>query len=119
MRGDAPANHFQVKLADASGDNVWWFNRPDFEFPREWTHVRIKKRHIEFAWGPTKDRTLRHAAAIEFAVAAGRGGGRGWVEVSGLVLRELPDRPPPAAAAPVSASSSSPGADPCWRSTAR
>ena len=113
IRGDAPTNHFQVKLVDASGENVWWFSRPDFEFPREWKQVRIKKRHIDFAWGPTKDRTLRSAAAIEFAVAAGRGGGRGWVEVSGLALRELADQnaaslPPPT----VSASSSSPGADP-------
>ena len=46
-------------------------------------------------------------------MAAGRGGGRGWVEVSGLALRELADQtaaslPPPT----VSASSSSPGADP-------
>jgi hypothetical protein len=112
VRSDAPANHFQVKLVDASGDNVWWFSRPDFEFPREWRPIRIKKRHIEFAWGPTKDRTLRHIAAIEFAVAAGRAGGRGSLEVSQLVLRELPDRvvasPPPT----VSASSSAPGADP-------
>jgi hypothetical protein len=113
MRGDAPVNHFQVKLVDANGENVWWFSRPDFEFPREWQQVRIKKRHIEFAWGPTVDRTLRSSASIEFVVAAGRGGGRGWVEVSGLILRELPEQvaaslPPPT----VSASSSSPGADP-------
>jgi len=111
VRGDAGPNQFQVKLVDASGDNVWWFNRHDFAFPRVWQPIRIKKRHIEFAWGPTKDRTLRRAAAIEFAVAAGRAGGRGSIEVSQLVLRELPDRadtgPPPT----VQASSSAPGAD--------
>jgi hypothetical protein len=112
MRGDAPTNHFQVKLVDASGDNVWWFNRPDFEFPRQWTQIRIKKRHIDFAWGPTPDRTLRSAAAIEFAVAAGRGGGRGWIEVSGLVLRALPDQPVASPPPTVWASSSSPGVDP-------
>jgi len=98
VRGDAPANQFQVKLADASGDNVWWINRPDFDFPREWRLVRIKKRHIEFAWGPTTDRVLRRAATIEIGVAAGRGGGHGSVYVSGLVLRELPapaPAPPP------------------------
>src|SRR5262249_29896814 len=65
-----------------------WVNRPDFQFSHEWQLVRIKKRHIEFAWGPTKDRTLRHAAGIEFVVAAGRGGGRGSVYVSQLGLRE-------------------------------
>jgi len=112
VRGDAPANHFQVKLVDASGDNVWWFSRPDFEFPREWRPIRIKKRHIQFAWGPAKDHTLRRIASIEFAVAAGRGGGRGSIEISDLVLRELPD---PAVAGPpptVTASSSAAGTDP-------
>jgi hypothetical protein len=91
LRADAPVNNFQVKLVDASGDNVWWVNRPEFQFPREWQLVRIKRRHLEFAWGPTKDRTLRRVESIEFAVAAGRGGGRGSVYVSQLALRALPD----------------------------
>lgn len=99
VRAEAPVNSFQFKLVDASGENVWWVNRPDFQFRREWQLVRIKKRHIEFAWGPSEERTLRHAATIEFVVAAGRGGGRGSVYVSGLALRELPDEaavaPPP------------------------
>ena len=47
LRADAPVNHFQVKLTDESGENVWWFNRPDFEFPREWQRVTIKKRQID------------------------------------------------------------------------
>ena len=82
LRADAPVNDLQVKLVDASGDNVWWYNRPNFAFPREWQQVTIKKRQIEFAWGPTKDRTLSRAATIELVVAAGRGGGRGSVYVS-------------------------------------
>src|SRR5262245_52702217 len=36
VRGDAPVNNLEFKLIDASGDNVWWVNRRDFEFPREW-----------------------------------------------------------------------------------
>lgn len=111
VRGDAPPNNFQVKLVDGSGDNVWWVNRPDFEFSREWRLVRIKKRHIEFAWGPTTDRTLRHVAAIELVVAAGRGGGRGSVYVSQLALRELPDEAAAVSPPAVRASSSLPGAD--------
>jgi F5/8 type C domain/Bacterial alpha-L-rhamnosidase 6 hairpin glycosidase domain len=109
VRADAAVNTFQLKLVDASGDNVWWVNRPNFEFPRQWQLVRINKRHIHFAWGPTSDRTLRQAAALEFVVAAGRGGGRGSVYVSRLVLREVPMEtavPPPAA----HASSALPGA---------
>jgi hypothetical protein len=79
LRADAPSNDWQVKLIDASGDNVWWFNRRNFDFPSAWQQVTIKRRQIEFAWGPTKDRTLRHAATLEFVVAAGRGGGHGAV----------------------------------------
>ena len=33
LRANAPINNFQVKLADSSGDNVWWFQCPDFVFP--------------------------------------------------------------------------------------
>jgi len=93
LRADAPVNHFQVKLADDSGENVWWLNRPNFEFPRDWQRITIKKRQIDFAWGPTKDRILKHAARLEFVVAAGRGGGGGSLYVSDLRLRELPPDP--------------------------
>jgi F5/8 type C domain len=111
LRGEAPANNFQVKLVDATGENVWWVNKPDFQVPTEWQLVRIKKRHIEFAWGPTSDRTLRHADSIEFVIAAGRGGGHGSVYVSGLALRELPDETAALPAPAARASSSLPGAD--------
>ena len=109
VRADAAVNTFQLKLVDASGDNVWWVNRPNFEFSREWQLVRINKRDIHFAWGPTSDRVLRRAAALEFVVAAGRDGGRGSLYVSGLVLRELPVETAPAPPA-AHASSSLPGA---------
>lgn len=46
LRGESPANDLQFKLIDASGDNVWWVNRPKYGFPREWTPVRYKRRHI-------------------------------------------------------------------------
>ena len=112
LRADAPINNFQVKLVDESDDNVWWFNRPDFTFPREWRRITIKKRQIDFAWGPTKDRQLKHAARIEFVVAAGEGGGAGFIEVSGLTLAERP-LPPAAWPTPLAqASSSLAGSDP-------
>ena len=43
LRANAPINNFEVKLADASGDNVWWFERKDFVFPSEWRRIKIKK----------------------------------------------------------------------------
>ena len=48
-----------------------------------------------------QDRTLRRAAAIEFVVAAGSGGGRGWIAVDDLEIVPLPE--PPAVPPPVAA----------------
>ena len=71
MRAEAKRNHFEVKFVDASGDNVWWYRRPNFQFSGEWQQVRIKRRQIEFAWGPTTDKTLREFQSREFVLAAG------------------------------------------------
>jgi len=90
VRGDAPVNSLQFKLVDASGQNVWWVNRPDYTFPHEWQRVRFKKRHISFAWGPTKDRELKQSTQIELVIARGRGGGKGSVCFDHLTFRELP-----------------------------
>src|SRR5919197_1358980 len=90
LRGDAPVNNLEFKLSDASGDNVWWVSRRDFAFPRQWQQVKIKQRQIEFAWGPTPDRALKHSAAIELVLKAGSGGGRGSVCFDQLSFRELP-----------------------------
>ncbi|HSW09220.1 hypothetical protein, partial [Aquabacterium sp.] len=56
VRGDAPANQFQIKFVDASGDNVWWMNRSDFTPPHEWQQLKVRRRQIDFAWGPTEDK---------------------------------------------------------------
>ena len=90
IRGDAGVNNLQFKLIDASGENVWWLNRPDFNFPRQWQQIRIRKSQVEFAWGPTKDRQLTHSAAIEFVVSSGRDGGKGRVDFDELTIRALP-----------------------------
>ncbi|USX28625.1 discoidin domain-containing protein [Oxalobacteraceae bacterium OTU3CINTB1] len=93
VRADAPVNHFEFKMTDASGDNVWWFPQQNYSFPKEWQLVRIKKRQVLFAWGPTKDRDLKRADRIEFVVSAGSGGGKGSVYVKQLTMRALPRVP--------------------------
>jgi len=93
IRGEGAANALELKLVDASGENVWWHRRPDYVPPGEWTTIRVRRRQIEFAWGPTQYRTLRRAAAIEFVVAAGSGGGRGWIAVDDLAITPLPVPP--------------------------
>src|SRR2546422_902907 len=110
VRGDAPVNNLEFKLIDASGENVWWVNYRDFAFPREWQQVKIKKRQIAFAWGPTPDRTLTHSAVLELVVKAGSGGSRGSVCFDQLSLRALPP-PPTSYPTPIlQASSAQPGA---------
>lgn len=104
LRANAKVNNFQVKFADATGENVWWFERQDFEFPTEWRRITIKKTQIAFAWGPTSDHSLRHTETLEFVVSAGRGGGQGAIEISELRLRALP---PESSFPPMSASASS------------
>src|SRR3954462_1865655 len=112
LRGDAPANALQFKLVDGSGENVWWVNRPDYAFAHEWQRVRFKKRHISFAWGPTKDRELKHSARMEFVIARGREGGKGRVCFDELALRPLPPVNSPVPAATATASSTLPPAQP-------
>ena len=93
IRGDAPPNTLELKLIDPSGDNVWWSNQPGFEFPRAWTEVVRKKRHITFAWGPKGGGELTRVAAIEFSITAGTGGkGTVWIDELQLRPRE-PDGP--------------------------
>ena len=104
VRGDAPPNDLQFKLVDASGDNVWWYRQRELLVSSTWQRVTIKKRQVDFAWGPTKDRRLESAAAIEVVLAAGQGG-KGSIELDRLSIRELP--PPPAAPPPPVASASS------------
>nr|WP_251044350.1 MULTISPECIES: discoidin domain-containing protein [unclassified Lysobacter] len=89
LRGDSPANDLQFKLVDASGDNVWWVNTPKYDFPKQWTPVVYKKRHIGRAWGPAPDPSLRRSAKLEFTVY-NSAGGKGSVCFDSLSLRALP-----------------------------
>nr|WP_242108572.1 discoidin domain-containing protein [Luteimonas aquatica] len=89
LRGDSPANDLQMKFVDASGDNVWWVNRPKYAFPEQWTQVRYKKRHIDKAWGPDPDRTLRRSAKLEFTLYNSVGG-KGSVCFDSLTFEALP-----------------------------
>lgn len=91
-RGEMLPNTLEIKFTDASGENVHWRQVQRFEAQGEWTRYVIKKRQIIWAWGPEPDRTFRGAARIEFVVTAGQGG-RGWLEIDQLELRELPPEP--------------------------
>ena len=96
IRAEAPPENLEFKLI--SGDNVWWLNRRDFVFPRDWTTLTTKKRKIEFAWGPSREE-LRHVDAIEVVVTAGSGG-KGTVWFTDPELEALPPSPSEAVRTP-------------------
>ena len=107
LRGESLPNDLELKLADPSGENVWWFRKRNAIFPRELEPLRVKQRQVEFAWGPAGGGAPSHIGSIEVTVTAGRGG-KGWLEVADLVLVDLPPEPAPEPPS-VSASSETPG----------
>ncbi|HEY5761563.1 MAG TPA: discoidin domain-containing protein [Steroidobacter sp.] len=104
MRGEAGRNSFEMKFVDASGDNVWWFRRANFQVTGDWQQIRIKRRQVEFAWGPTNDRTLKSFAGLEFVVAAGKDGGKGSLWFDRLAIKPV-QKPSQVAKPTVTASS--------------
>lgn len=90
IKGDAPRNTLEFKLIDSSGDNVWWFRDVNRVFDGKWHHLVIRKRQIDFAWGPRGGGTLHHVAALELVITAGLGGGSGSVWFDDLTLTPKP-----------------------------
>jgi hypothetical protein len=89
LKAESPSNNFEFKLLDESGENVWWVNNRNYDFPTEWIKIKIKKRHINFAWGPTKDKSLKKIDRIEFTIAS-YVGGKGAVYIDEFKFEELP-----------------------------
>ena len=89
LRGAGAGNDLQFKLVDASGDNVWWVNRPRQAFARDWTPVRYKRRHLGKAWGPGNEALPTRSAKLEFTLAA-NAGGKGSACFDELVFTALP-----------------------------
>jgi hypothetical protein len=105
LKGETPPQTLEFKLSDRSGQNVWWSVRRPYEFPRQWTTLKVRKRQVSFAWGPAGGGQLRDVGFLEIAVTAATGG-KGTVWVDELALEELPpttSKPPP----PIARASSS------------
>jgi hypothetical protein len=95
MKGEAPRNTLEVKFVQ--GENVWWSVRRELDFPRDWRRLSIKKRQIEFAWGPAGPGPLpKTIDAIELVVTAGTGGkGTVWFDDVEILPLETAPGPPP------------------------
>ena len=93
IRGDTPVNTLEFKLLDPSMENVWWSVRQRYRFPDEWTRIRIRKRHLRFAWGPQGGGEIRTTGGLELVIVAAEGG-KGTVWIDELTFTPLaPDRP--------------------------
>jgi len=65
VRGTGPANTLELKLADPSGRNVWWYRKERFELPAQWEPIRIRSSEIEFAWGPAGGGAMRAVGSVD------------------------------------------------------
>jgi hypothetical protein len=88
VKAESPSNNFEIKFIDSTGNNVWWVNNRSYDFPKEWKKIRIKKRHINFAWGPTNDQSLKRIDRIEFTIAS-HVGGKGTIWIDDLKFEPL------------------------------
>jgi len=81
LRGEGPPNHFEFKVADPGGANVWRYLRQEFSLPESWSGFRFHERDLPFAWGPAGGGAPSEVEAIEFVIAAGPGG-KGVLELA-------------------------------------
>lgn len=94
VRGAAPKNKLEFKLADASGRNVWRWQEDAFHFQAKPREISLKSSQMEFAWGPAGGGTLRKLGSIEFVISAGPGGkGTVWLEDFRFVNRTIRKAP--------------------------
>lgn len=89
LKAESPANNLEIKFIDSTGNNVWWVSNRNYDFPSEWKKIRIKKRHINFAWGPVNDHNLKRIDRIEFTIASFVGG-KGTIWIDDLKFEPLP-----------------------------
>jgi len=87
LRGRGALNNLELKLVDATGQNVWRHVRSNFAFPARWKLTKIASREMEFAWGPAGGGVMAALGAIEIAVVAGSGGA-GTLWITGLVIED-------------------------------
>jgi hypothetical protein len=111
LRAEAPVNNLEFKLIDPSGKNVWWYTQRDYTFPQEWQRITIKKRHLQFAWGPAGGGFPGEVGTLELAISAGTGG-KGSIWIDDLQFEEREPAGSYRLMPAISASTSTPGHEP-------
>ena len=93
LRGNGLENHFEFKVVDPGGTNVWRHLHQDFKLPDEWTDHCFHERSLPFAWGPAGGGAPSEVGAVEFVIAAGLGG-KGVLELEAPSLEDqTPGKP--------------------------
>ncbi len=96
LRGRGAVNHLELKLVDATGQNVWRHVQRDLRLPQRWTRMRVDSRDIDFAWGPSSGGRLSELGSMEFAIVAGEGG-KGTLWIAGVEIEDCSPAEPPKA----------------------
>ena len=104
LRAKAPANNFEVKLADASGDNVWWFSAR-LRVPRRVAPHQDQEAADRVRLGADPGPHPARIDSLEFVVARRPRRRQRLDRDRRSAFRELP--PPPTHFPPLSATASS------------
>jgi hypothetical protein len=103
LRGSGAVNSLELKLIDATGQNVWRHVYQDLVPPQRWKKFKVPSEEIDFAWGPMGSGRMATLGSIEFAIVAATGG-QGTLWISDLEIEDCTPTAPPQ----VSASSALP-----------
>jgi hypothetical protein len=98
LRGRGAVNNLELKLVDATGQNVWRYVQKDLQPPARWKRMTVDSRDIEFAWGPSSGGRIQALATIELAIVAGEGGHGTWWIADLEIEDSGPSQPPKAVA---------------------
>ncbi len=88
MKADSPDNNIEIKLEDVTG-NVYWHRQDTYHWPKEWTHIVLRKKLIPYAWGPKSSAELSELKSIEFVVSASGAGKKGVIYLADLKVTSL------------------------------
>ncbi len=98
LRGRGAVNHLELKLVDATGQNVWRHVQKDLDPPARWRQITVDSRDIDFAWGPSSGGRIKTLGSMEFGIVAGAGGS-GVLWISELRIEDLSPSETPRASA--------------------
>ena len=115
LRGAGPAHDLEIKLVDASGQNVWRHVEANVQPSARWRRLRLDSRAFDFAWGPASADVPRDLGAIELAIVA-REAGAGTLWLADLEIAD--HAPPPHARARASSARPGYGANEALRGSA-